>query len=83
MFMNRNQLLGEHREIAAPKTGFVPLWTEGRTHVETACAAYHLGRKPQTLRAWASTESGPIRPIRINKRLAWPIAAILKLQSGS
>lgn len=34
---------------------FVPLDFEQRTHVDKACAAYHLGRKPQTLRVWAST----------------------------
>ena len=43
---------------------FVALALEGRTHVDTACAAYHLGRRPQTLRVWASFETGPLRPIR-------------------
>nr|MDN4045894.1 DNA-binding protein [Massilia sp. YIM B02787] len=47
-----------------------------RSHIDTACAAYHLGRKAQTLRTWASTETGPVRPIRVNGRLAWPVAAI-------
>jgi hypothetical protein len=27
---------------------YPPLKYEQRTHVDTACAAYHLGRKPQT-----------------------------------
>lgn len=31
---------------------FAPLEHEVRSHVATACAAYHLGRKPQTLRVW-------------------------------
>jgi hypothetical protein len=44
--------------------------------VETACAAYHLNRQPQTLRSWACHANGPIRPVRINGRLAWPIAEI-------
>lgn len=52
---------------------------EQRTHVDTARAAYYLGRKPQTMRIWASTESGPIRPIRVNGRLAWPVAVIRNL----
>lgn len=56
--------------------GFTPLSHEDRTHVDTACAAYHLGRRPQTLRAWASAEQGPIRPVRVNGRLAWPVAEI-------
>jgi hypothetical protein len=37
---------------------FVPLGLEQRTHVDTASAAYHFGRKPQTMRVWASTERG-------------------------
>jgi hypothetical protein len=58
---------------------FVALTLEGRTHVDTACAAYHLGRRPQTLRVWASAETGPLRPIRINGRLAWPVAEIRRV----
>lgn len=60
---------------------FVPLDLEQRTHVDTASAAYHLGRKAQTMRVWASTEQGPIRPVRINGRLSWPVAEIRKLLS--
>ncbi|MBV6324909.1 DNA-binding protein [Duganella sp. HSC-15S17] len=52
---------------------------EKRTHVGTACAAHWLGRKQQTLRSWACLEDGPIRPIRINGRLAWPVDAIRRL----
>ena len=52
---------------------------EQRTHVDTVRAAFYLCRKPQTMRVWASTECGPIRPIRINGRLAWPVAAIRQL----
>jgi hypothetical protein len=47
-----------------------------RPAVDTAAAAYYLNRKPQTLRAWACFEDGPIRPMRINGRLAWRIADI-------
>jgi hypothetical protein len=60
---------------------FVPLDLEQRTHVDTSCAAHHLGRKAQTMRVWASTEQGPIRPIRINGRLAWPVSEIRRLLS--
>lgn len=52
---------------------------ETRTHVDTHCAAFWLNRKEQTLRTWASTEKGPIRPVRINGRLAWSVAAIREL----
>lgn len=61
---------------------FTPLALETRSHVETACAAFHLMRRPQTLRAHACLESGPIRPIRINGRLAWPVADIRALLNG-
>jgi hypothetical protein len=50
--------------------------------VTTADAAKALNRKPQTLRKWACLENGPIRPIRINGRLAWSIDEIAALLSG-
>lgn len=52
------------------------LETVTRPTVETEAAAYYLNRRPQTLREWACRESGPIRPLRVNGRLAWPVAAI-------
>jgi hypothetical protein len=48
--------------------------------ITTEEAAKALNRKPQTLRKWACLENGPIRPIRVNGRLAWfvdEIAALL------
>jgi hypothetical protein len=47
--------------------------------LDTAYAAHFLNRRPQTLRAWACHENGPIRPIRINGRLAWPVTEIRRL----
>lgn len=61
---------------------YTPLAQETRTHVETACAAFHLMRKPQTMRVYACLENGPIRPIRINGRLAWPVEGIRALLNG-
>lgn len=61
---------------------FPPLDQEPRSHIPTPPAAYYLGRKDQTLRAWACLENGPIRPVRINGRLAWPVAQIRALLSG-
>jgi hypothetical protein len=58
---------------------YPPLEQETRSHVETACAAFYLTRKPQTMRVWASLETGPIRPVRINGRSAWPVAEIRRL----
>lgn len=48
----------------------------------TDAAAALLNRKPQTLRKWASCENGPIRPIRINGRLAWRISDLQALLNG-
>jgi hypothetical protein len=61
---------------------FVPLELETRPAIPTDAAAYHLNRKPQTLRVWACEENGPIRPIRINGRLAWSVSAIRVLLGG-
>lgn len=61
---------------------FLPLDQENRSHVDTSCAAFHLTRKAQTLRSWASTERGPLRPIRIMGRLAWATADIRRLLNG-
>jgi hypothetical protein len=58
---------------------FPPLNSETRTAVPTDCAAHHLNRKPQTLRAWACREDGPLRPIRIHGRLAWPVGELRRL----
>ena len=53
-----------------------PLAEESRAVVPTECAAHHLNRRPQTLRAWACLENGPIRPVRIHGRLGWRTADI-------
>lgn len=55
---------------------------ETRTAVDTATAAFHLNRKPKTLRVWAAKDSGPLKPMRINGRLAWSVDQIRKLQRG-
>ncbi len=58
---------------------FVSLDRETRAAVDTATAAYHLSRQPQTLRCWATYGSGPITPFRISGRLAWKTADLRKL----
>lgn len=63
-------------------TGAVPLEQEARTTLPTREAAYHLNRKIQTLHTWASKENGPIRPLRIGGRLAWPVAEIKRVLRG-
>lgn len=58
---------------------YLPIDQETRSHVDTAHAAHWLNRKAQTLRSWACLENGPIRPIRIMGRLAWPVDAIKRV----
>ena len=45
----------------------------------TDAAAYYLNRRPQTMRGWACCEDGPLRPIRLNGRLAWRVNDIRSL----
>jgi len=45
-------------------------------------AAAAINRAPQTLRKWACLENGPIRPIRINGRLAWKVTDLQALLNG-
>jgi hypothetical protein len=57
----------------------VALEFETRSALPTSEAAFHLNRAQQTMRLWAMSESGPLRPIRINGRLAWKTDDIRKL----
>jgi ABC-type transporter Mla subunit MlaD len=66
-------------QVVPPCAPYSSLASETREHVDTACAAYHLGRKVQTLRKWACYENGPVRPIRIHGRLAWSVADLRRL----
>jgi ABC-type transporter Mla subunit MlaD len=66
-------------EAVPPRAPYSSLASETREHVDTACAAYHLGRKVQTLRKWACYENGPIRPVRIHGRLAWSVTELRRL----
>jgi hypothetical protein len=57
---------------------YPPIQEVTRPTVPTSQAAYYLYREEQTLRTWACYETGPIRPIRVNRRLAWPVDQIRK-----
>jgi hypothetical protein len=76
--------LSDELTSSAPQTKQVfqpqypPLTQETRTHVSTDHAAYLLGRRPQTMRVYAMT-GHPIRPVRFNGRLAWPISEIKRV----
>lgn len=50
-----------------------------RTHLTTGEAAFYLNRREQTLRAWACLENGPLRPMRVHGRLAWPLADLRRV----
>lgn len=56
---------------------------QGRDTLPTKEAARAINRADQTMRKWASQENGPIRPIRINGRLAWSVAELAYLLNGS
>ena len=64
---------------AATEPQYPPLEHVTSPGVPTPQAAHYLTRKPQTLREWACTENGPLRPMRINGRLAWPVAELRRV----
>jgi len=55
---------------------FIPLELETRSAIPTDAAAFHLCKRPQTLRAWACLKCGPIIPLRVNGRLLWSVSEI-------
>jgi hypothetical protein len=67
----------ETRRAAIEK--YPPLGQLNRPCVPTEQAAHYMMRKPQTLRAWACLENGPLQPVRINGRLAWPVSELRRL----
>lgn len=66
------------RRAASEQQKFPRLELVNRPTVPTEQAAYYLLRQPQTLRAWACTETFPdgLRPVRVAGRLGWPVAGI-------
>lgn len=65
------------REAAAPQFPHIEQVT--CPAVPTNQAAHYINRRPNTLRIWAMRENGPIRPKRINGRLAWSVTDIKAL----
>ena len=75
-------LLSERKSVKAKtKTDkiYPPLRDVTNPTVPTPQCAHYFGREDQTLRTWACYETGPIRPIRVNGRLAWPVDQIRKV----
>ena len=58
---------------------YLPLEQITKPNLKTNEAAFYLNRAPQTLRAWACLENGPLRPTRINGLLAWNTATVKAL----
>lgn len=69
-----NKVFSTSTKNVTPK--YPPIEMVNLPTVPTDQFAHYLNRKPQTCRAWACLENGPIRPLRINGRLAWPVAEI-------
>lgn len=72
-------MMTNHLATAIPP-GLAAL-ANGRDVLTTAEAAQIVNRTAQTLREWSCLGNGPIRPIRINGRLAWKVvdlAAVLR-----
>lgn len=65
--------------MASKTSKCIPLERETRANLPTPEAAFHLNRAQQTLRLWAMRENGPIRPIRVHGRLAWPVADLRRV----
>jgi hypothetical protein len=61
------------------KTIFPPLESVLNPTVSTYAAASYLGLAPQTMFIYACKETGPIRPIRIGRRLHWPVRDLKRL----
>ena len=74
-----NKRESENMENHQSQQQFPPLELVTKPNVDTAAAAYYITRRPQTLRGWACLENGPIRPLRIHGRLAWPVSELRRV----
>lgn len=77
--MHAAQPSADTRRAVSEPQKFPPLELVTRPTVPTEQAAYYLNRRPQTLRGQACMENGPIRPLRINGRLAWPVSELRRV----
>ena len=64
---------------AALEPKFQPLELVTRPVLTTKELCHYANIAEQTAWVWACKESGPVRPIRIGRRLGWPTAAVKKL----
>jgi hypothetical protein len=73
-----NHSAATRRAVSDPQQ-FPPLELVNRPTVPTEQAAHYLLRRPQTLRGWACNEVGPLRPVRVNGRLCWPVSELRRV----
>jgi len=75
--MTASQFSPQQRFTASDRLPVYPaLDAVTRPMLTTDETAYYVNRKPQTLRVWACTEAGPLRPVRLHGRLGWPTDAV-------
>ena len=64
---------------AALEPQYQPLELVTRPVLTTKELCHYANIAEQTAWVWACKESGPIRPIRIGRRLGWPTKAVKQL----
>jgi len=69
----------QNRQQSRRELNLPPLEAVGKPNLTTEETAYYTNRTPKTLRSWACYENGPIRPLRINGRLAWPVSEVKRI----
>lgn len=60
----------------------IPLSQETREALTTIEAAEVMRMKPDTLRKWACLGTGPIKPLRYQRKLMWRVCDIRALMAG-
>lgn len=64
---------------AALEPRYAPLEMVTKPLLTTGELCHYTNIAQQTAWLWACKESGPVRPVRIGRRLGWPTAAVKKL----
>lgn len=64
---------------AALEPQYPPLESVTRPNLTTKELCHYANIAEQTAWVWACKESGPVRPIRIGRRLGWPTKAVKQL----
>ena len=62
-----------------PEPQFPPLEQVTKPNLTTKELCHYANIAEQTAWVWACKESGPVRPVRIGRRLGWPTKAVKQL----